>query len=213
METRNPAEADGQLPSLWDFVGDGRSSPEEPPQAVLAPASRKPGELQLRFRRKLARTGELSGLAEPCRQLLQSVPEGSAPLGIDALLALALVQHIATAPSVASPSRKAKRSTAWGKTVAPAPSGSLRSGSLRQEAHAGLAAGLAALLQQLPRKVLQGTFELCGCFIQGLCEGQAWSEGALLLQILGNSLELLGFPREHLADFVPQGLLDLWPPE
>ena len=43
METRNPAEADGQLPSLWDFVGDGRSSPEEPPQAVLAPASREPG--------------------------------------------------------------------------------------------------------------------------------------------------------------------------
>ncbi|CAJ1335894.1 unnamed protein product, partial [Effrenium voratum] len=37
------AEADGQLPSLWDFVGDGRSSPEESSSCASAGSWHAPG--------------------------------------------------------------------------------------------------------------------------------------------------------------------------
>jgi len=188
---------DGQLPSLWDFVGDGKSS--------------SPEEMQLRFRRKLARMGELPGFGDPLRQLMQVVPEGSAPADMDILIAVALVQYTISAPAAMSPSRKSqKRTTAWGaKTV-----GSVSAGSSRYEAHVSLGAGLAAFLQQLPRRTFHGTFQLCGLYLQSSLEdSQVWAEGAVMIQILGTCLELLGFPRSDLAEYVPQGLLDLWPAE
>lgn len=194
-DTDETEAQDGELPSLWDFVGDGKAA--------------SPEETQLRFRRKLARMGELPGFADPLRQLMQVVPEGSAPSDMDMLIALALVQY-ATSVSPAAASRKSQKwPTAWsGK---PVPSAS--PGGFRQEAHVSLGAGLAALLQQLPRRILQGTFQICGLYLQSICwddNSQAWAEGAVMIQILANCLELLGFPRVHLAEFVPQGLLDLW---
>jgi len=175
---------DGELPSLWDFVGDGKAA--------------SPEETQLRFRRKLARMGELPGFADPLRQLMQVVPEGSAPSDMDMLIALALVQYT-TSVSPAAASRKVPAASP---------------GGFRQEAHVSLGAGLAALLQQLPRRILQGTFQICGLYLQSMCSGddniQAWADGAVMIQILSNCLELLGFPRVHLAEFVPQGLLDIW---
>lgn len=56
------------------------------------------------------------------------------------------------------------------------------------------------LLNQAPR------YELAGRFIEGLCEDEAWAEGSLVIQILQNCLELLGFQRSHLAEYVPKGL-------
>ncbi|CAE6954563.1 washc5 [Symbiodinium sp. CCMP2592] len=165
---------DGELPSLWDFVGDGKGA--------------SPEETQLRFRRKLARMGELPGFADPLRQLMQVVPEGSAPSDMDMLMALALVQYTTSVSPAAASRKSQKRPTAWsGKVPSASP------GGFRQEAHVSLGAGLAALLQQLPRRILQGTFQICGLYLQSMCSGddngQAWADGAVMIQILSNCLE------------------------
>eukprot|EP00435_Cladocopium_sp_Y103_P048828 s1452_g14.t1 len=186
LEEDAETEVDGELPSLWDFVDSSSMAKEG----------------QLRFRRKLAKTGELHGFAEPLRQLLLVIPEDSAPNGLDTLLALALVQYVAEKQRQAP---SARRTSTW-TAKAPAP-------TVGTEAHVALSAGLASFLQQLPRQQLHGTFQVCGFFIQGLCSEEGWAEGALIIQILQNCLELLGFPREHLAEFVPVGLLELWPAE
>lgn len=186
LEEDAETEVDGELPSLWDFVDSSSIAKEG----------------QLRFRRKLAKTGELHGFAEPLRQLLLVIPEDSAPNGLDTLLALALVQYVAEKQRQAP---SARRTSTW-TAKAPAP-------TVGTEAHVALSAGLASFLQQLPRQQLHGTFQVCGFFIQGLCSEEGWAEGALIIQILQNCLELLGFPREHLAEFVPVGLLELWPAE
>lgn len=186
LEEDAETEVDGELPSLWDFVDSSSMAKEG----------------QLRFRRKLAKTGELHGFAEPLRQLLLVIPEDSAPNGLDTLLALALVQYVAEKQRQAP---SARRTSTW-TAKAPAP-------TVGTEAHVALSAGLASFLQQLPRQQLHGTFQVCGFFIQGLCSEEGWAEGALMIQILQNCLELLGFPREHLAEFVPVGLLELWPAE
>ncbi|CAE8624168.1 unnamed protein product, partial [Polarella glacialis] len=61
---------------------------EEAPDTQLPSAS--PEEWQIRFRRWLARAGELPGLADPMRQLLIVVPEGTTPADLDILLVLVL---------------------------------------------------------------------------------------------------------------------------
>eukprot|EP00438_Fugacium_kawagutii_P004278 Skav207085 [mRNA] locus=scaffold4452:35414:37520:+ [translate_table: standard] len=183
LEEDAETEVGGELPSLWDFVDNSSSMKEG----------------QLRFRRKLAKTGELHGFAEPLRQLLVVIPENSAPHGLDTLLALALVHYADKQRQ--SPSRKTNTKT----TKAPA--------TVATEVHIALSAGIASLLQQLPRQQLHGMFQVCGFFLQGLCAEEAWAEGAMIIQILQSCLELLGFPREHLAEFVPGGLLELWPTE
>eukprot|EP00913_Durusdinium_trenchii_P035113 g32847.t1 len=186
------AEVDGPLPSLWDFVDSSGMAQEG----------------QLRFRRQLAKTGELHGFGEPLRQLLQVLPEDSSPNGLDALLALSLVQYAAERPRSTASKKEVKRASTW---TASRPASSPAVQSWDGEGHVALSAGLASFLQQLPRRQLHGMFDLCGVYIQGLCREEAWAEGATMIQVLQQCLELLGFPREHLADFVPHGLLDLWP--
>eukprot|EP00931_Biecheleriopsis_adriatica_P006924 TRINITY_DN108266_c0_g1_i1.p1 TRINITY_DN108266_c0_g1~~TRINITY_DN108266_c0_g1_i1.p1 ORF type:complete len:1198 (-),score=267.36 TRINITY_DN108266_c0_g1_i1:180-3773(-) len=204
LEFEAEESPDAQLPSLWDFVGGSDHSSEE---------------WQLRFRRKLARAVELPGFGNPLRQLLQAVPEGTAPAELDSLLALAVLSKVTSSASaeVAS-NRKLQRgwTGSWGATTPAAQSESAR-GKASYEVHAALTAGLATMLQQLPRKVSDGTFELCGLYMTGLCaeaaDGatQAWAEGAQIMNLLGNTVELLGMPRSQLAEYLPQGLIDLWP--
>lgn len=109
-----------------------------------------------------------------------------------------------------------RRSVAAAPTAPAADEDSLGA-RVRGEAHAALVAGTATLLQQMPRSATDGLMELCGACLGGLCvegaEGReaSWAEGARLIVMLGALLELLGLPRERLADVTPQGLLDLWP--
>eukprot|EP00933_Yihiella_yeosuensis_P039651 TRINITY_DN33762_c0_g1_i1.p1 TRINITY_DN33762_c0_g1~~TRINITY_DN33762_c0_g1_i1.p1 ORF type:complete len:481 (+),score=75.01 TRINITY_DN33762_c0_g1_i1:48-1445(+) len=202
------AEAtESQLPSLWDFVKkDGEESPEE---------------MSLRFRRRLVRAGELPGLADPLRQLLRNVPEGSVRSDVGILLALTLVSSAAStaqsAPAVDT--RRKSFFDAFSSSSVQTSTGNASSSSANK-ANVALAAGLASLLHQLPRKVMDALLQMSGDYLGALMievveekgdKTQAFAEGAQIIDLLGETLQLLGFPREHLADFVPQGLLDLWP--
>mmetsp|Transcript_52419 Transcript_52419/g.162732 ORF Transcript_52419/g.162732 Transcript_52419/m.162732 type:complete len:118 (-) Transcript_52419:22-375(-) len=87
------------------------------------------------------------------------------------------------------------------------------------ETASALLAGFAAMLQQLPRATCDAFLSLLGAYLGGLCAEAAeakdggkelWAEGVRLLEFLGELLELLGLPREHLGLFAPLGMLDLW---
>merc|ERR1712217_670274 len=87
----------------------------------------------------------------------------------------------------------------------------------RVETNAALCVGIACLLQQVPRAQSDSMFELLGLYIGGVCAegaesgGKEAAEGLRLSDLSGDILELLGLPREHMAEFVPQSLLELWP--
>lgn len=90
------------------------------------------------------------------------------------------------------------------------------------DTNAALLTGLATLLQQLPRLYKDEVLRLCGAHIVAVCAGAESKEKDIgkevadsgrLAELLGDLLDLLGLPREQLAEYVPQGLLDLMPAE
>jgi len=184
---------DNELPSVFDFIGEGGRSPD----AFLA-----------KFHSRLSRAAELPGFSDPLRQIYVTVPDGNIPGGFDALLALALLSPTAVLPT--APTRwKSKKGN---KEVTAAPRCA--------DANAALLAGTATLLQQLPRSYKDGTLELLAAHVVGaFCVEGAESrdgivaENARIVELCGELLELLGLPREQFAEFAPQGLLDLLPPE
>jgi len=63
---------------------------------------------------------------------------------------------------------------------------------------------------------------LCGAHVVSVCaagaegkdrDAKEVAESARLAEVLGDLLDLLGLPREQLAEYIPQGLLDLLPVE
>lgn len=193
---------DNGLPSLWDFVKDSDKGPS-------------PDESQLRVYRKLARAGELPGFANPLRQMLQVIPEGTAPADIEILLMLAIIAHIASRPlHTGQASQKSpKRKSQTGQTVQfPA-----KESSMFTNLYPAFAAGCAAILQQLPRKATSGLLSLCGKYMQSLSAEAAEGHGSfatdavILVDILSTLISFLGLPQANVADYVPQGLLDLLP--
>jgi hypothetical protein len=196
---------DQDLPSVWDFVGAQEASPEE---------------LLARFHRRLSRAGDLPGLSDPLRTIYVMIPEGSIPAGFDVLVALALVSP--SAKSTIAGSKVAPKAAATDKSRRggqPAPAEATGVSSFRYtDANAALLAGVASLLQQLPRTYKDEVIHLCGAHIVAVCASQdkdlrEVGESARLVELLGDLLGLLGLPREQLAEVVPQGLLDLLPVE
>jgi hypothetical protein len=179
-------EVDDELPTVLDFVGDGSLSHEQ----QLA-----------RFHRQLARAGDLLGGGDPMRTIYVTVSEGSVPPGFDVVLALALL----------SPSTMSKLKQKGGAAVA-----------RYSDTNSALIAGFTTVLQQLPSSAKDAVIQLCGAHVVGVCATKSdnkdrdmkdIAESACLVEILGDLLDLLGLPRAQLAEFIPQGLLDLLPVE
>eukprot|EP00929_Paragymnodinium_shiwhaense_P079857 TRINITY_DN41625_c0_g1_i1.p1 TRINITY_DN41625_c0_g1~~TRINITY_DN41625_c0_g1_i1.p1 ORF type:complete len:1211 (+),score=268.80 TRINITY_DN41625_c0_g1_i1:174-3806(+) len=204
------AAGDDALPTIWEFTGEG-----------------SPDEQLLALQRRVARASELCGHGDPFRQLYTVVMEGEVPRRTDVLLVLALLFTCA-APAPAAPRPTAaprKRDTLLNflgarKSVTAAAAAVVEEDKtpfVRSEDNVALAAGMATMLQQLPRAVTDGLLELCGACLTGLCvegaEGKdaSWSQGARLIDMLETLLEMLGLPAARIADVVPQALIDLWP--
>merc|ERR1712226_1794329 len=142
-----------------------------------------------------------------------SVQEGSIAQGFDVLLALALLS-----PSAIASKAAAVRKTRKGESAQPG----LVQVQRYSDTNSALLAGIATLLQQLPRAYKDGVIQLCGAHVVSVCAAGAEgkerdvkevAESARLAELLGDLLDLLGLPREQLAEFIPQGLLDLLPVE
>lgn len=162
----------------------------------------------LAFQQRVAAAAELAGFSDPLRQLYMSVPVETVPPNLGESLGLALMTSLAARPEVKG----------LLKSMLKGSSPEVDS----QEAGAALTAGLATLLQQLPRGTCDAMLgQLCG-YLASLCAEAAeakdagrecWAEGNKLLDVLWDLLALLGLPREHLGRFVPWGMLELWPME
>lgn len=182
-------EIDNELPTVLDFVG-----------------SISHDEQLARFHKQLARAGELLGGADPMRTLYVTVSEGSVPPGFDVALALALLSPSA----ISKPKRKSSAE------------GGIETVARYSDTNAALIAGFATVLQQLPRSAKDAVIQLCGAHVVEACATKSdnkdrdmkdIAESACLAEILGDLLDLLGLPRAQLAEFIPQGLLDLLPVE
>jgi len=217
MEARELAENDDEaLPSVRNYAGVDGPSLED---------------MMLRFHQRLASASEGVGLGNPLRQFYKTIPEGTSVEGLDALLACGIIVAAKSEGKSSASSGKVsssgtsrfgwhfRRSDRSG-TAAAAEGDHAEGGSSaiasRGEQLAALAAGLATLLQHLPKAQTEGLLTVLGIYLGGLCQEKAfgkeqlWSDGAHLIDLLECLLELLGLPREHFAGFVPQGLLDLW---
>lgn len=171
------------------------------------------------FQNCLAHAVDLPGHSNPFRQIYTTMPDKTCPTYLNVLLALTLVY--ASSPSHRGNSRNLLHRS------------SLKSATAVEDQGVELSpvhsAGIATLLQHLPQEQLNGMLELLGCHIAGICSAssptkeslqqgvqmlaptkESLQQGAHILAAMMEVLELLALPREHLAEFVPQGLLDLW---
>jgi len=183
---------DQGLPSVFNFLDEGLTQDEKHEQFSVC----------------LKRASELCGNRNPVRQVYFIVPEGSLSPEVSVLLAVSVV---ATASGTYKGlGGKLKKKRVEDEDIA--------------DVGAPLIAGVATLLQQLPHSRLDTFLNVVGLYVGGLFAEAAESregwgnsekvmEGARLTIFVGNLLSLLGLPTELLADFVPQGVLDLWPPE
>lgn len=190
------------LPDVLD--PDAQGAPE-------GPSDERVEESAARFHRRLAQVTELFGLEKPFRQIYVNVAEGSLPAVCSVLLGIALVAAARKAIGLAS---KRPRKTAQG------------SGACDDEfAEAGVAvaAGVATVLQQMPRVQTQRVVEFVGAYLGGLCfeagkagqGAESWGEGKRLASMLEAILRLLDLPPQGvLAGFSnSQSLTELWPLE
>lgn len=221
MEAEAVAENDAEaLPSV---AADGEDGP------TLE-------ELVNHFHRRLASASTDFGLSDPLRHFYRMIPDGMPVEGVDALLACGIITacrnnlkatgggSAAVAAGGGTAPRERKRDRWFGRSATSAPavgtteehSDGNSAASTAGEQLAAVAAGIATLLQQLPKASTDGLLTLIGIYLGGLCQEKPTSkehpmvEGAHLIDFAETLLDFLGIAREHLASFVPQGLLDLW---
>lgn len=154
------------------------------------------------LRLRLAHGAQLPGLGNPIRQVYATITDLGISPTIDVLFAVAVMSMPTDAPQE-KPSRKSKHSKHVETLIEPT----------KADVYAPLLAGLASLLQQLPRARTEGLLEIIGIYLGGLClEGtEDKVMGPPLTMFLGDLLDLLGLPREQFSKYLPQALLDLVP--